>query len=439
MNKKGKQIELSAPQLSKLSKLMNSFTKVASLHIDKKVGKDKGDTNSIRTQEATHEVMKNVFNRLYSLGFQLEDFRNLQRRHIEQLVADWWASGVQPKTIKNYLSIIRKCTAWIDKPTLVPSQNALASFLPNVEKNLLKVSTLATKSKSWSEQGIDVVEKIKQANAICVRFGAMLILALAFGLRRKEQIRCIPSLIDGGNKLLLRGSVSKSGRDRDIEIVDVFQRYALDHAKSIARRGEALGWPRMTYKQAVNHYNYLMAKKLGITGADADCVGHGLRAEFSENLAMLLGFVPSTLGGSSDQLPTQVIKQIQSQVTRAMGHNRPEITGAYYGSVRLKPRTPGPKVCSLLLGDDLIALVYVNPMPAKDAGGEFMRLSPIQIDKSVVHVQIDRESQIQSEGIWQITGYSAELLTHIEVLNGAQRHMLSEKLQVLLSRLGWEK
>lgn len=439
MNKKGKQIELSAPQLSSLSKLMNSFTKVASLHIDKKFGKDKGDTNSIRTQEATHEVMKNVFNRLYSLGFQLEDFKNIQRRHIEKLVADWWASGVQPKTIKNYLSIVRKCTAWIDKPTLVPSQNALAFFLPNVDQIFLKVSALATKSKSWSEQGIDIVEKIREADAICVRFGAMLRLALAFGLRRKEQIRCIPSLSDGGNKLLLRGSVSKSGRDRDIEIVDPFQRYALDHAKKIARRGEALGWPRMTYKQAVNHYNYLLAKKLGITGANADCVGHGLRAEFSENLAMLLGFVPPTLGGSADQLPTEVIKQIQSQVTRAMGHNRVEITSAYYGSLRLKPRQPGPKVCSLVIGDDLIVTLHINPTPPRDADGQFSRLTPFQIDRSVVHIQIDREERIQSEGIWQITGYGAELLTHIELLNGPQRQALSDKLQVVLGKIGWGK
>ena len=340
MNKKSVQVELSPPQLAKLKQLIGSFNLIADQRIKLKVGKGKGDANSIRTQEATRQVMKTVFRRLYELGFQLEDFKNLQQRHVEKLVLDWHASGLQPKTINNYLSMIRKCGGWIGKTTLVPVNNALVFFLPAVDKKSLKVSTIAGASKSWSEQGIDVIEKIKQADAICTTFGAMLRLGLAFGFRRKEQIRSIPNRIDGGDKVMLRASVSKSGRDRDIEIVDAFQRYCLDHAKRIARRGHPLGWPGRTFKQSVNHYNYLMAKKLGITGVNADCVGHGLRAEFAENMALRLGFVPPTLGGSADQLPGEVIKQVQSEVTRAVGHDDPATTGAYYGSVRLKPKSP---------------------------------------------------------------------------------------------------
>ena len=51
MYRKSKQVALSAPQLSKLTKLMHSFEVVADQKISKKVGKGKGDTNSIRTQE----------------------------------------------------------------------------------------------------------------------------------------------------------------------------------------------------------------------------------------------------------------------------------------------------------------------------------------------------------------------------------------------------
>jgi site-specific recombinase XerC len=112
MYKKGKQVALSAPQLSKLAKLMHSFEVIADQKIDRKVGKGRGDTNSIRTQEATRQVVKTVFLRLYELGFQVEDLKNIQRRHIEKLVQDWHASGVQPKTINNYISIIRKCCGW---------------------------------------------------------------------------------------------------------------------------------------------------------------------------------------------------------------------------------------------------------------------------------------------------------------------------------------
>ena len=43
MYKKGKQVALSAPQLSKLAKLMNSFEVIADQKIDKKVGKGRGN------------------------------------------------------------------------------------------------------------------------------------------------------------------------------------------------------------------------------------------------------------------------------------------------------------------------------------------------------------------------------------------------------------
>ena len=437
MNEKGQRSELSSAQLSKLRTLQASFDRVADQKIDKKVGKGRGDTNSIRTQKATREVMDTVFRRLYNLGYQLEDVRNLQTRHVEKLVRDWHANGVKPKTITNYLSIIRKCAGWLGKTSLVPASNALVYFLPNVDKTLLKVTTLARRSKSWSEQGIDVVAKIKEADTICVIFGAMLRLALAFGFRRKEQLKCVPSRIDGGTRVMLRGGITKSGRDRDIEIVDDFQRYALDHAKKIAGRGGRLGWPGKTYLQSVNHYNYLMSKKLGITGADADCVGHGLRAEFAENLALRLGFVPPTLGGSSTQMPPDAIRQIQTRVTEEMGHNRAVVTGAYYGSVRLKARAPGRKVCSMVLGGGLIASVHMNPTPLRDEGGQFVRMSSAQRERTAVHLQVELDGSAEPAEIWKISGFADRFLEIVTVVDMAQRQVLSEKLRVVMGPMGW--
>ena len=121
MNKRGEQKELSAAQLAHYAKLIASFEKVAAQRIDKKVGKQRGDANSIRTQQATRQVMKTALRRLYDLGYQLEDIKNLQQRHVGILIEDWHHCGVQPKTINNYLSIIRKCSGWLGKPTLVPA------------------------------------------------------------------------------------------------------------------------------------------------------------------------------------------------------------------------------------------------------------------------------------------------------------------------------
>lgn len=437
MNEKGQRRELSSAQLSKLKTLQESFDRIADEKIEKKVRKGRGDTNSMRTQKATREVMYTTFRRLYDLGYQLEDVRNLQTRHVEKLVRDWHTNGVKPKTITNYLSVIRKCGGWLGKTSLVPASNALVYFLPEVDKTLLKVTTLARRSKSWSEQGIDVVAKIKEADAICIIFGAMLRLALAFGFRRKEQIKCVPSRIDGGTRVMLRGGITKSGRDRDIEIVDDFQRYALDHAKKIAGRGGRLGWPGKTYLQSVNHYNYLMAKKLGITGADADCVGHGLRAEFAENLALRFGFVPPSLGGSPGQMPPDAIRLIQTRVTEAMGHSRAVVTGAYYGSVRLKPREPGRKVCSLVIGDGLIASLHMNPTPLRDEGGQFVRMSLAQLDRTAVHVQIELDGSVEPAGMWRISGFADWFLEIVTAVDSAQRQVLSEKLRLVMGPMGW--
>ena len=236
---------------------------------------------------------------------------------------------------------------------------------------------------------------------------------------------------------MLRGGITKSGRDRDIEIVDDFQRYCLDHAKKIAGRGGRLGWPGKTYLQSVNHYNYLMSKKLGITGADADCVGHGLRAEFAENMALLLGFVPPTLGGSPTQMPRDAIKGIQTKVTEAMGHSREIVTGAYYGSVRLKPLVPGRKMCSMVIGDGLIASLHMNPTPLKDETGQLLPLTLVQRNRTAVHVQIELDGRSQPEGIWRISGFSDALLEDVKAIDPAQRQVLSKKLQLVMGQMGW--
>ena len=128
--------------------------------------------------------------------------------------------------------------------------------------------------------------------------------------------------------------MAKSGKDRDIPIEHPFQRVCLEHAKRLCKdRDDFLGWPDRTYQQNVRRYNHLM-ERLGISGKDADCVGHGLRAEYAENIAMLHGLVPPVLGGKSSQLDQDSRLVIQNIVSRNMGHHRPEVTGAYYGEFR---------------------------------------------------------------------------------------------------------
>lgn len=301
--------------------------------VDKHGGVRKnGARASIRTKQMTGEVIMAVCERLWSLGFQIRDIRDISPRHVQALIQDWHAQGFAIKTMQNNLSRLRRLGEWIGKPTLV-EHDILAKCLPHQSPEKLRFKTVATAPKSWTENGVDVLTKIQLADTIDPRFGAMLRLGVAFGLRRKEQLRGKPHMMDSGAFLLLRHNMTKNGKDRDVPIEHPFQRVAIEHAKRLTGKDEYLGWPGHTYEQNVARYKYLM-RRIGITGKDSDCVGHGLRAEYAENIALLHGLIPPVLGGKLGQMDEAARLQILLMVSNNMGHNRPEITGAYYGSFR---------------------------------------------------------------------------------------------------------
>lgn len=291
-----------------------------------------GAIASIRTTQLTHEVVMACCERLWTLGFQIRDIHDLGLRHVKALIADWRANDFAIKTIQNHISRLRRVAEWIGKPGLIPDR-ILERMYPTTDPKELRVKTIAAVSKSWTENGIDVLAKIRAADAVDARFGAMLRLGLAFGLRRKEQLRAKPHLIDGGVVLLVNGNMAKSGKDRIIPIEHPFQRLCLEHAKRLVKGTDYLGWPDRTYEQNLSRYKYFMLK-IGISGHDSGCVGHGLRAEYAENIALMHGLIPPVLGGKASQMEKEARLAIQAIVSQNMGHHRPEVTGAYYGSFR---------------------------------------------------------------------------------------------------------
>lgn len=290
-------------QSSKLEKLTNNAVAVVRVNVGTRVN---GKVASIRTQEQTEQVIKETCNRLHKLGYYLEDINGLQGKHIQALVRDWHAQGLANKTMQNQYSRLRILCSWIGKGDLI-GKNDISSHLPEVDPKSLKVKTYTETSKSWSGNGIDVIEKIDAALLNDPRHGNMLRLALAFGLRKKEQLKIKLWESDKGNYLSIDGNVAKNGRYRAIPIetntpYGQFQRWCLDEAKKVVKKRETLGWPELQYKQSENRYYHYM-RILGATKADMGAVGHGLRSEFAENQALMLGLLPPSLGGASHQMP----------------------------------------------------------------------------------------------------------------------------------------
>lgn len=358
--KKATTWELSQAQQQKLNKLEAT---VHSLIERKGKTRKNGKAASDRTIEAYSQTALGISRRLHHLGYQLEDIHSLGQRHIQALTQDWYERQISPKTLQQYISVLRLISHWIGKETLMPKSNAAKHYLPQATDQQLKVTTVAQQSKSWTDNGIDVIAKIKEAVKLDPRFGAMLRLGLFFGLRRKEQLRIIPQAAhrDGDNHIKIRGNIAKNGRERDIEIIHPLQLAAIDHAKKIAGRGKALGWEKQDHKQNYNKYSYLM-KTLGITKEDADAIGHGLRPEFSENMALIFGFVPPTLGGETGIKASKETVEKRLRVSENLGHSRLSVTGAYYGTYKAVKKE-GPQVtpyCWLKKRNYLLSQVSPN-------------------------------------------------------------------------------
>lgn len=304
-----------------------------------------GKIASARTQVLSHECIYNFFNTLTAAGFKVQNPVNVGERHVEIVVRIWWHERkISAKTLQDYLSRVRIFFGWLGKPGLV---GKAGKYLPDVDPADLKVKVAARASKSWSANEVDVIAKLHKARMYDFRFGLMLLMQLTFGLRRKEVLLCRPWIADRGTSLRVFPSEAKGGRPRDIPIQTEFQRKVLQLVQSHIGKTKALAWESMSdgkvasFDQKVTRYKNSMAE-IGFTKAEMGVTGHGLRAQYAENMALLEGFVPPTLGGSKDQLPPEELDVKRVQVSEALGHSRLEITSAYYGSLR----SAGPAISS---------------------------------------------------------------------------------------------
>ena len=249
---------------SKLDELIRSADAVVSRCGGVRVN---GKVASERTQTYSRETIRECCRRLHRFGFYLISIEGLQRKHIDALVGSWYAQPMSAKNIQNLFSRLKIFCGWLGKAGIVSPLGAIG-HLPGVDAETLRVRTVADKSKSWSANGIDISQKLKEARLNDARHGAMLLLGVAFGLRKKEMLKIKPWKADKGSHLEIDGSVAKNGKFRSIRLEGIegglqgtnseqddlgrAQRWALDEAKKLCKKNETLGWPELSLKQSVN-------------------------------------------------------------------------------------------------------------------------------------------------------------------------------------------
>jgi integrase len=378
-----------------------------------------GKPASERTAQALGEALRTMFGLLVELGYRLEDPRNIKEKHIRALCAEWHRRNRAPSTIRNYLSSLRIFCGWIGKEGFVKD---VYYYLPDVPREELCVPTVTKRSKSWAEVGIDVGAKVAEALALDWRFGLMIMAQVSFGLRLMEVLQMQPWKCDKGDKFA--AYKTKGGRPRDIDIDTPVQRGVMDFIKSKIGKKESLGWSVKTdgsagsLKYSRSHYNYLM-KKIGINKVMTEVTGHGLRAQFAENAALLRNLIPPTLGGTPGQMPREDLDLTRLQVSELLGHSRKSITSAYYGSFGRETKLDGTdrakkaiQPCLAAIGAD-----QLRPIPSDRLAQCALlnaELMAIQVYDDARKVQVLWEHHSRRHGIEWIPPTSGSNLAALE-------------------------
>jgi hypothetical protein len=270
---------------------------------------------SFGTRAEREHLLDQIANQLEEMGFRNMNAHSLKPKHVERLVERWLADKRAPGTIKNRMAALRWWAQKIGKENVVSRANAAYAIADRVY-----VSNIS-KAKDLDPEQVNRVPDL--------RIRISLRLQAAFGLRREESIKIIPSWADRGDWLVLKDSWTKGGRPREIPIRTAAQRQLLREAKAIAK-GQSLVAPGFTtYRDYLRHFHCVCARA-GIYAFH--CHRHGYaQARYRE----LTGWECPARGGprSRELVPEKKTIDLEARLTvsRELGHNRESITAVYLG------------------------------------------------------------------------------------------------------------
>ncbi len=245
----------------------------------------------------------------------LVDAKHLKTKHVEALLAHWQTRGLSPATIKNNLSHLRTWSRWIGKEGFIPESNDVLG----AERRTYVPET--TRAVQFTEEHRERVPD--------VRLSIAFELQEAFGLRREEALKLIPTMADKDPYLELLGSWCKNGKARMVPIRTEAQRTLLEQAKRLAGPGRPIAGHLGNYKSAMKAYERA-CKAAGFDG------GHGLRHHYAqERYQELTGWAAPIAGGPELKALTPEMRQKDKEarliISAELGHAREQITVTYLG------------------------------------------------------------------------------------------------------------
>jgi hypothetical protein len=270
---------------------------------------------SFATQADRERILDLIADQLHAMGFRHMDAGSLKPKHVEQLVGRWLAEALSPGTVKNRMSALRW---WAEK---IGKQNVVART--NAEYGIADRVYVTNQSKA---KALDVAQ-LEQIRDPYVRMS--LRLQAELGLRREESIKIVPSWADRGDRLHLKDSWCKGGREREIPILRLEQRQLIDEAKALANGKSLVAPGYKTYAAYLKHFRY-ECERVGIHGV------HGHRHFYAQaRYQELTGWTCPAKGGPTRKQLTpkqrERDREVREQISREMGHGREQITAVYLG------------------------------------------------------------------------------------------------------------
>lgn len=150
----------------------------------------------------------------------------------------------------------------------------------------------------------------------------------AFGLRREEAMKFIPSYADQEDHIRLKGSWTKGGKPRKVPVRTEGQRKILDKASSLAGSGSLIPSHR-SYVQHLRVYENSLLRA-GLSKL------HGLRHAYAqERYEDLTGWKCPAIGGSDRKSLSQDQRERDREarliISKELGHEREQVTTVYLG------------------------------------------------------------------------------------------------------------
>ncbi len=248
------------------------------------------------------------------LGYMHMKVTSLKPKHVDALVKLWQSQGLAVSTIKSRMSFVRWWSHKVRKPNVVARSNDHYGIGRRVYVS--KVS----KAIEVADTTINAIEDPY------VR--ASVRLAKAFGLRKEEAIKIMPEIADRGDRLYLRASWCKGGREREVPMHTEEQRNALEEARLVAGSAALIPGGRSYYQQRKRYENITLVKGLRRL--------HGLRHRYAQlRYKEITGWECPHRGGPKRQAlnpdKKKIDYQARLQISAELGHGRAEIVAHYTG------------------------------------------------------------------------------------------------------------